>query len=40
MDLNALNDIGYWEIIEISVYLTIMYMGKGFIDEFFNGRLK
>ena len=40
MDLNALNDIGYWEIIEISVYLAIMYMGKGFIDEFFNGRLK
>ena len=40
MDLNALNDIGYYEIVEISVYLAIMYTGKGFIDEFFNRRIK
>ena len=40
MDLNALNAIGYWEIVEISVYLAIMYTGKNFIDEFFNRRLK
>ena len=40
MDLNTLNSIGYWEIIEISIYLTIMYIGKGFIDEYFNRRLK
>ena len=40
MDLNSLNAIGYWEIVEISVYLAIMYTGKNFIDEFFNRRLK
>ena len=40
MDLNALNDIGYYEIVEISVYLAMMYIGKGFIDEYFNRRLK
>jgi len=38
MDLNALNSIGYWEIVEISIYLAVMYIGKGFIDEFFNRR--
>ncbi len=40
MDLNALNTIGYWEIIEISLYIAVMYTGKSFIDEFFNRRLK
>ena len=40
MDLGTLNEIGYWEIIEISVYLAVMYTGKSFIDEFFNRRLK
>ena len=39
MDLNALNTIGYFEIIEISLYLAVMYTGKSFIDEFFNRRL-
>ena len=40
MDLNSLNAIGYWEIVEISVYLAIMYTAKNFIDEFFKRRLK
>jgi hypothetical protein len=40
MDINALNAIGYMEIIEISFYLGMMYTAKGFIDEFFNRRLK
>ena len=40
MDLNALNTIGYWEIVEISVYLAVMYTVKGFIYEYFNRRLK
>jgi len=40
MDLNALNTIGYYEIIEISIYLAVMYAGKGFVDEFFNRRQK
>ena len=40
MDLNALNTIGYFEIMEISFYIAVMYVGKSFIDEFFNRRLK
>ncbi len=26
MDLNALNTIGYWEIVEISIYLAVMLL--------------
>ena len=38
--LRKLNQLGYGEVIEISLWLTIMYTGKSFIDEWFNGRLK
>ena len=40
MDIETLNYLGYVEVFEISLWITIMYVGKGFIDEFFNGRLK
>jgi len=40
MDIEALNYLGYGEVIEISLWLAVMYAGKGFIDEFFNRRLK
>ena len=40
MDIETLNYLGYGEVFEISLWLTIMYVGKGFIDEFFNRRLK
>jgi len=40
MDIGTLNTLGYGEVIEISLWLAVMYAGKGFIDEFFNGRLK
>jgi len=40
MDIEALNYLGYGEVFEISLWITIMYVGKGFIDEFFNRRLK
>ena len=40
MDIEALNYLGYGEVFEISLWVTIMYIGKGFIDEFFNRRLK
>ena len=40
MDIEALNYLGYGEVSEISLWITIMYVGKGFIDEFFNRRLK
>ena len=32
--------INWLDSFEISLWITIMYVGKGFIDEFFNGRLK
>ena len=40
MDIGTLNYLGYGEVFEISLWITIMYVGKGFIDEFFNRRLK
>ena len=40
MDIGVLNTLGYGEVIEISLWITVMYTGKGFIDEFFNRRLK
>ena len=40
MDIEALNYLGYGEVFEISLWITVMYVGKGFIDEFFNRRLK
>ena len=40
MDIETLNYLGYGEVIEISLWLAVMYAGKGFIDEFFNRRLK
>ena len=43
MDSEALNwlvEIGYWEIIEISLWVGLMYFGKCWIDDYFNRRLK
>ena len=40
MDIGTLNMLGYGEVFEISLWLAVMYAGKGFIDEFFNRRLK
>jgi len=40
MDIDTLNYLGYGEVFEISLYLAVMYIGKNFIDEFFNKRLK
>ena len=36
MDIETLNYLGYGEVFEISLWITLMYVGKGFIDEFFN----
>ena len=38
--LNWLVEIGYWEIIEISLWVGLMYFGKCWIDDYFNRRLK
>ena len=43
MDSEALNwvvEIGYWEIIEISLWVGLMYFGKCWIDDYFYRRLK
>ena len=40
MDIEALNYLGDGEVFEISLWITLMYVGKGFIDECFNRRLK
>ena len=40
MDIETLNYLGYGEVFEITLWITLMYIGKGFIDEFFNRRLK
>ena len=40
MDIETLNYLDYGEVIEISLWIAVMYVGKSFIDEFFNRRLK
>ena len=40
MNFEWLNELGYFEIIEISMWLGLMYFGKCYIDNYFNGRLK
>ena len=36
MDFEAVNNLGYFEVIEISIWLGIMYFSKCFIDNYFN----
>ena len=38
MDFDVINNLGYFEITEISVWLGIMYFGKCWIDNFFKDR--
>ena len=33
MDVGVLNNLGYLEVIEISIWLCIMYFGKKWIDS-------
>ena len=33
MDVGALNELGYTEVIEISIWLGLMYYGKCWIDK-------
>ena len=37
MDIDILNNLGYIEIIEISIWLGVMYYGKCWIDNKFKG---
>ena len=36
MDIGALNELGYEEVIEISIWIGIMYYGKCWIDSRFK----
>ena len=38
MDFEAINNLGYFEVIEISVWLGIMYFGKCWVDNFFKNK--
>ena len=36
MDMGVLNNLGYFEVIEISIWLGLMYYGKCWIDNKFK----
>ena len=38
MDVGVLNDLGYFEVFEISLWLGVMYYGKCWIDNYFDGK--
>ena len=38
MDVGVLNSLGYIEVIEISIWLGVMYYGKCWIDSYFDGK--
>ena len=40
MDIEILNELGYFEIIEISICLGIMYFGKCWVDNYFKDKPK
>ena len=39
MDIDVINNLGYIEVIEISVWLALMYYGKCWIDNKFKQEL-
>ena len=38
MDFDVINNLGYFEIIEISAWLGLMYFGKCWIDNYFKNK--
>ena len=38
MDIGILNSLGYIEVIEISIWLGLMYFGKCYIDNYFKDK--
>ena len=36
MDIGVLNELGYEEVIEISIWIGVMYYGKCWIDKRFK----
>ncbi len=40
MDIGILNELGYFEVIEISIWLGVMYFGKCWVDNYFKDKPK
>ena len=40
MNFEAINNLGYFEVIEISIWLGVMYFGKCWIDNYFKDKPK
>jgi len=40
MELGILNELGYFEVIEISIWLGVMYFGKCWVDNYFKDKSK
>ena len=40
MDIDVLNNLGYFEVIEISLWIGVMYFGKCYIDDYFARKSK
>ena len=38
MDFEWLNELGYFEVIEISIWLGVMYFGKCWVDNYFKDK--
>ncbi len=38
MELGILNELGYIEVIEISIWLGLMYFGKCWVDNYFKSK--
>jgi|TARA_R100000501_G_scaffold9536_2_gene18957 hypothetical protein len=38
MELGILNELGYFEVIEISIWLGLMYFGKCWVDNYFKNK--
>tara|TARA_Y100000401_G_C8127553_1_gene128424 strand:- start:125 stop:250 length:126 start_codon:yes stop_codon:yes gene_type:complete len=38
MDVGILSELGYLEVIEISIWIGVMYFGKCYIDHWFGTR--
>ena len=40
MDIDVVNNLGYLEVIEISIWLGLMYFGKCWVDNYFKDKPK
>ena len=38
MDIGILNNLGYIEVIEVSIWLGIIYFGKCWLADYFRGK--